>query len=47
MCFKIVLAAVVGHWKEHALARSDSVFTTGFAAGLWATVDTGDVGISR
>jgi len=45
--FDIVLAAVVGHWKEHALVRNDGVFATGFAAGLWATVDTGYVGISR
>jgi len=42
----ILVAAVFGRWKEHALARNDGVFVTGFA-GLGTTVGAGDVWGSR
>jgi hypothetical protein len=45
--FKIglVVAAVIGRWKEQALARNDDVFITG--CGLGTALGVGSVGVSR
>jgi hypothetical protein len=45
--FEIVTAEVVTGRKEHALARNEGVFVTGFVDDLGATVGARDAGMSR